>query len=68
MQTTILYCKEVLLCSDKIKPKTIQVTGETKGALDALKHRGQSYNGLIQELVEFWKKAHPVNKVRGKAG
>jgi len=27
----------------------------TKEALDSIKHPGQSYDGLIQELVRYWK-------------
>lgn len=32
----------------------ISISLETKNALNSIKHEGQSYNGLIQELVEFW--------------
>lgn len=53
------------MCSDKAKRGTIQVTSETKAALDSIKHRGQSYDGLLQEVVEFWKKAHPVKEAKG---
>ncbi len=34
---------------------SISIAGQTKQALDSIKHAGQSYDGLIQELVEFWK-------------
>jgi len=27
----------------------------TKDGLDSIRHPGQSYDGLIQELVRFWK-------------
>ncbi len=33
----------------------ISVSRGTKNALDSIKHYGQSYDGLIQELVGFWK-------------
>ena len=33
----------------------ISISGQTKNTLDSIKHPGQSYNGLIQELVKFWK-------------
>ena len=38
------------------KRVTVSISGETKESLDSIKHTGQSYNGLIQELVRFWKK------------
>jgi hypothetical protein len=38
------------------KRVTVSISGETKEFLDSIKHTGQSYNGLIQELVRFWKK------------
>ena len=34
---------------------SISITQGTKYALDSIKHQGQSYDGLIQELVKFWK-------------
>jgi len=34
---------------------SISISRQTKDALDSIKHEGQSYNGLIQELVKFWK-------------
>jgi hypothetical protein len=38
----------------KAKRTTISISQQTKGDLDSVKHPGQSYNGLIQELVKFW--------------
>lgn len=39
---------------DKAKQRTtISILLSTKDALDLMKHRGQSYDGVIQELVEF---------------
>jgi predicted CopG family antitoxin len=40
---------------DKAKRTTISISQQIKSDLDSLKHPGQSYNGLIQELVKFWK-------------
>ena len=37
----------------------LRVSEETKHALDSIKHPGQSYDGLIQELLALWKK---INK------
>lgn len=34
---------------------SIGISRTTKGSLDSIKHSGQSYDGLIQELVTFWK-------------
>ena len=33
---------------------TIAISQQTKDALDSIKHPGQSYEGVIQALVEFW--------------
>lgn len=32
----------------------IRVSRETKDALDAIKHQGQSYDGVIRELLTLW--------------
>jgi hypothetical protein len=37
------------------KRVSLSVSRETKTMLDSVKHTGQSYNGLLQELVTFWK-------------
>ena len=34
---------------------SINISRQTKNSLDFIKREGQSYNGLIQELVMFWK-------------
>jgi hypothetical protein len=39
----------------KRKRVNLNVTRETKAMLDSLKHTGQSYDGLIRELLKFWK-------------
>ena len=39
---------------NKKKRSSISVKLKTKDALDSLKHAGQSYDGLIQELIKFW--------------
>jgi hypothetical protein len=38
------------------KQTTLSISRETKGLLDSIRHAGQSYNGLIQELIKSWKK------------
>ena len=40
----------------KKKRASLSISKETKGLLDSVKHPGQSYNGLLQELVTSWKK------------
>jgi len=39
---------------------TIAVLQQTKDALDSVKHPGQTYDGMIQELIDLWKKEHGV--------
>ena len=34
---------------------SLNISRQTKDDLDSIKHSGQSYDGLIQELVKFWK-------------
>jgi len=48
---------------DKAKRTTISISRETKGVLDSVKHPGQSYGGLIQELVRLWQKEHGVEEI-----
>ena len=52
--------------NDKKKRKSIGISQQTKDVLDSIKHPGQSYEGLIQELVRFWKKEHGVGKGESK--
>lgn len=41
---------------DKEKQRTtISIQLPTKSDLDSIKHEGQSYDGVVQELVKFWK-------------
>lgn len=43
----------------RIKSKkrvTVSISKETKEFLDSIKHTGQSYEGLIRELVVCWRK------------
>ena len=41
---------------------TLAVKRETKEALDSIKHPGQTYDGVVQELVILWKEQHPASK------
>jgi hypothetical protein len=38
------------------KRVSLSISQETKAMLDSVKHTGQSYNGLLQELVNAWEK------------
>jgi hypothetical protein len=40
---------------------TIKINIETKVKLDSLKHPGQSYDGIIKEIIEKLKKAENGN-------
>ena len=42
----------------KKKRASLSILKETKGMLDSIKHTGQSYEGLIQELIRLWEKEH----------
>jgi len=49
-----LASEVVLMASEEVKRKSIGITQQTKDSLDSIKHTGQSYDGLVQELVKFW--------------
>jgi len=34
---------------------SISISQQAKKSLDSIKHQGQSYDSLLQELVKFWK-------------
>jgi len=42
------------------KRASISISKETKGFLDSIKRPGQSYDGVIRELVISWKKKQEV--------
>ncbi len=47
----------------KKKRASLSILKETKGMLDSIKHIGQSYEGLIQELIKLWEKEHGVGEI-----
>jgi len=49
--------QEVLVVS-KAKRNTISISQPTKQILDSIKHPGQSYDGLIRELIKLWEKEY----------
>ena len=44
------------------KRVTVSISRETKEVLDSIKRPGQSYDGVIRELVNCWKKKAEVAK------
>jgi predicted CopG family antitoxin len=41
---------------DNKKRTCLSISKEAKVKLDEIKHTGQSYDGIIQELLMYWKK------------
>jgi hypothetical protein len=48
------------------KRSSISISQRTKDTLDSIKHAGQSYDGVIQELAGFWKSADSEGSKRKK--
>jgi hypothetical protein len=49
----------------KVKSKkrvTVSISKETKEFLDSIKHTGQSYEGLIRDLVTCWKRKEKMEE------
>ena len=44
------------MVTDESKRTTIAISERTKDGLDSVKHPGQTYDGVIQELIASWKK------------
>jgi hypothetical protein len=44
-----------LVMNKRKRRASLSTSKETKGLLDSIKHTGQSYDGLIRELVMYWK-------------
>jgi len=44
--------------TNKGERSSINISKQTKDNLDSIKLTGQSYNGLIQELIKLWRKDH----------
>ena len=47
------------MVTNKDKRTSISISGRNKSRLDALKHPGQSYDGLLSELMNIWEKNLP---------
>ena len=46
------------------KRVTVSISKETKEFLDSIKHTGQSYEGLIRELVVCWRKKQEADETK----
>ena len=66
----VFYYREVNKVSVAIdigkRRTTISISQGTKETLSAMKHPGQSYDGVIQDLLEFWKQKKREYRVRSK--
>ena len=50
------------------KRGVINITLEAKSEMDDIKAEGQSYDGIIRELVKFWKDNKPNYWIRRREG
>ena len=44
-----------MVTNQTIRRSSISIFSQTKRDLDSIKYTGQSYDGLLQELLEFWR-------------
>jgi len=57
---------EVKVVTDESKRTTIAISERTKDGLDSVKHPGQTYDGVIQELIDLWKRVKEQETKRTK--
>lgn len=50
------------MINDQSKRTTLSISRATKDILDSTKHTGQSYDGLIRELITYWKEQEVKKK------
>lgn len=63
MSVDVKFTKRIVVTTTEGRRRvSISVSQQTKEVLDLIKHPGQSYEGVIQELIQLWKKAHPVEE------
>ncbi len=55
---------EVKVVTNGFKRATIAILQRTKEGLDSVKHPGQTYDGVFQELIDSWKKVKEQEAVR----
>lgn len=46
----------------------VRVRTETKSRLDKLRHPGQSYDGVLEEVLDFWDEHHAGGSLPKPAG
>ncbi|MBA7629700.1 hypothetical protein ES703_37204 [subsurface metagenome] len=71
LSSTLAAPEVVKVTRDESKRMTISMLRSTKHELDAIKHPGQSYEGLLKELIQLWQREHRVEEAvvqTGKGG
>ena len=55
-------CTEVSVAmNDETRRRySLNISRQTKDLLSSIKHTGQSYDGLIQDLVKYWKEGRQM--------
>ena len=54
------------MVTSESKRTTIAILERTKDDLDSVKHPGQTYDGVIQELIDLWKKVKEEEETGAK--
>lgn len=52
------------MVTDERKRLNIAISERAKDDLDSIKHPGQTYDGIIQELIDLWKKVKEEEAAR----
>ena len=55
------------MVTDESKRTTIAILQRTKDGLDSVKHPGQTYDGVIQELIDLWKKVKEEARLKQRS-
>ena len=58
-------CTKVSMNAEARRRYSLNISKQTKDLLSSIKHTGQSYDGLIQDLVKHWKER---KRMEGKSG
>ena len=58
---------EVKVATNESKRPTIAILQRTKDGLDSIKHPGQSYDGVVQELIDLWKKVKEEGRLKQRS-
>ena len=54
------------MVTQPMKRSHLSISKQTKNDLDSIKHPGQSYDGLLKELVKFWEEKHLITETADK--